>query len=217
MILTDRCVGAVRPRDGERLTRAVKAGFDRVAAALGLVLLAPVLIALGLAVRLTTPGPALFVQTRVGRDGKPFRMVKFRTMHHGAEALVGHLLPLNEAAGPLFKLRNDPRVTRLGRFLRRHSIDELPQLFNVLSGSMSLVGPRPSLPGEVASYDAAARRRLSVKPGLTGLWQISGRSDLGWHESLSLDLQYIERWSLTLDLGVLLRTARAVVRARGAY
>lgn len=217
MILTDRCVAAVRPRGGERLTRAVKAGFDRVTAALALVLLAPVLLALALAIRLTTPGPALFVQTRVGRNGKPFRMVKFRTMYHGAEALVGGLLPLNEAAGPLFKLRNDPRVTRLGRFLRRHSVDELPQLLNVLTGSMSLVGPRPSLPVEVACYDAAARRRLTVKPGLTGLWQISGRSDLGWHESLSLDLHYVERWSLALDLGVLVRTVRAVVRGHGAY
>jgi lipopolysaccharide/colanic/teichoic acid biosynthesis glycosyltransferase len=195
----------------------VKDGLDRLLAAAGLVLLTPVLLMVAIAVRLTTPGPALFVQTRVGRDGRPFRMVKFRTMHRGADALVGYLLPYNEAPGPLFKLRNDPRVTRLGRFLRRHSIDELPQLVNVLLGSMSLVGPRPPLPAEVAKYDAHANRRLQVKPGLTGLWQISGRSDLSWHDSLNLDLQYIERWSLRLDLKVLLRTARVVVRSRGAY
>ena len=217
MILTDQCVGALRPRDGERVRRAVKAGLDRLLAASGLLLLAPVLVMVALAIRLTSPGPALFVQTRVGRDGRPFRMIKFRTMHRGAETLVGYLLPYNEAPGPLFKMRNDPRVTRLGRVLRRYSIDELPQLINVLTGSMSLVGPRPPLPVEVASYDARANRRLQVKPGLTGLWQISGRSDLGWHDSLNLDLQYIERWSLRLDLRVLLRTARVIVRSQGAY
>jgi lipopolysaccharide/colanic/teichoic acid biosynthesis glycosyltransferase len=217
MILTGQRVGVVRPRNGQRVRRAVKDALDRGAAVLGLLLLLPVFLAVAAAVRLTSAGPAFFVQTRVGRDGKPFRMVKFRTMHCGADALVAHLMPLNDASGPLFKLREDPRVTRLGRFLRRHSIDELPQLLNVLTGSMSLVGPRPPLPREVASYDALASRRLTVKPGLTGLWQVSSRSDLSWHEALTLDLQYIDRWSLALDLGVLVRTVRAVVCPRGAY
>ena len=217
MILTDQCVGVVRPRAGQRVTRAVKAGLDRALAALGLLLLAPMLVAIAMAIRVTSAGPALYLQTRIGRNGRPFRIVKFRTMHRGAEALVPYLRALNVAAGPMFKVPGDPRVTRVGRFLRRYSLDELPQLFNILAGSMSLVGPRPPLPAEVASYDAIARRRLNVKPGLTGLWQISGRSDLSWKESLDLDLSYVEQWSLGLDAAVLWKTPAAVLRARGAY
>lgn len=217
MILTDQCVGAVRPHSGQRAMRAVKGGLDRTCAGLSLVLLAPMLLGIAIAIRLSSSGPALYLQTRIGRDGKPFRIVKFRTMHRGAEALVPYLRKLNVAAGPMFKVPGDPRVTRVGRFLRRYSLDELPQLFNILVGSMSLVGPRPPLPGEVASYDAIARRRLQVKPGLTGLWQVSGRSDLTWQESLDLDLSYVEQWSLALDAAVLLKTPAAVVRARGAY
>lgn len=217
MIVGDRCVAAVRPHSSQRATLAVKDALDRFLAILGLILLLPVFAGIALAIRLTSSGPALFVQTRIGRDGRPFRMIKFRTMRVGAEALVPFLRAVNCADGPLFKVRNDPRVTRVGRVLRRYSVDELPQLVNVVLGSMSLVGPRPPLPVEVVSYDAAARRRLAVKPGLTGLWQISGRSDLSWRESLDLDLAYVENWSLALDASVLLRTPQAVVRSRGAY
>jgi exopolysaccharide biosynthesis polyprenyl glycosylphosphotransferase len=200
------------------LRRAVKAGFDRLLALIALILLAPVLILVALAIRVTSRGPALFAQTRVGKDGTTFRMIKFRSMVVDAEALTGQLETLNEVpGGTLFKIRRDPRVTRVGRFLRRFSIDEIPQLINVLTGRMSLVGPRPPLPQEVATYGGDVRRRLLVKPGLTGLWQISGRSDLTWEESVRLDLRYVENWSLTLDALVLLRTFSAVVRGRGAY
>ena len=158
------------------------------------------------------------MQTRVGRNGKTFKMVKFRSMYIGSELKVSELLSQNEAAdGLLFKIHEDPRITSVGRFLRRFSLDELPQLLNVVTGSMSLVGPRPALPSEVAQYDHDLRRRLLVKPGLTGLWQVSGRSDLSWEESVRLDLRYVENWSLTLDLLVLLKTARAVLSASGAY
>ena len=199
--------------------RAAKACFDRVAALIGLILLLPILILLGLAIRLTSSGPALFFQSRVGKNGKIFRMVKFRSMVLGAEERIEELQALNEVdGGTLFKIRCDPRVTRVGRFLRRFSLDELPQLFNVITGSMSLVGPRPPLPQEVATYSGGdVRRRLLVKPGMTGLWQISGRSDLTWEESVRLDLRYVENWSLALDAWVLVRTFAAVVSQRGAY
>jgi exopolysaccharide biosynthesis polyprenyl glycosylphosphotransferase len=198
--------------------RVLKAAFDRTAAAAALVVLAPIMLATTALIRLTSRGPALFVQTRVGKNGRTFRMVKFRSMRAGAELLVPELHEKNEfAGGTLFKMREDPRITRVGRVLRRYSLDELPQLFNVLAGSMSLVGPRPPLPSEVAGYGGEVRRRLLVKPGLTGLWQISGRSDLTWEESVRLDLRYVESWSLTLDLIVLLKTVSAVIRPRGAY
>jgi exopolysaccharide biosynthesis polyprenyl glycosylphosphotransferase len=198
--------------------RAIKSIFDRTAALLGLLILSPVLLLLALLVKLTSEGPALFVQTRVGRDGRTFRMIKFRSMYSGAERQVSELKNRNEAAdGLLFKIRNDPRVTPVGRFLRKSSLDELPQLFNVLTGSMSLVGPRPALPSEVAQYGQTVYRRLLVKPGLTGLWQVSGRSDLSWEESVRLDLHYVENWSLALDAAVLARTARVVFSAAGAY
>lgn len=197
--------------------RLVKGALDRTAAVLGLMLIAPMMILLALLVRGTSRGPAFFLQTRVGRNGKPFRMVKFRSMYADAEARLADLIDLNENDGLKFKMRNDPRVTPVGRVLRRFSLDELPQLFNVMIGSMSLVGPRPPLPAEVACYEEETKRRLLVKPGLTGLWQVSGRSDLSWQESVMLDLHYVENWSLSMDMVVLLKTAKVVVRATGAY
>lgn len=153
----------------------------------------------------------------MGIEGAPFKMIKFRSMVVDAEAKLAALAHRNEGHGVLFKIRNDPRVTRVGGFLRRYSIDELPQLFNILTGSMSLVGPRPPLPQEVEVYEHDVRRRLLVKPGLTGLWQVSGRSNLSWQDSVRLDLYYVENWSLTGDLVIILRTVRAVFRSTGAY
>ncbi|SKA33424.1 Undecaprenyl-phosphate galactose phosphotransferase, WbaP/exopolysaccharide biosynthesis polyprenyl glycosylphosphotransferase [Marinactinospora thermotolerans DSM 45154] len=197
--------------------RLVKGLFDRVAAACALVLLSPLFVVLALLIRMGGPGPALFRQTRVGKDGAEFTVYKFRTMVVGAEALKAVLRPRNEHDGVLFKMRKDPRVTPLGAWLRRYSLDELPQLFNVLLGHMSLVGPRPPLPEEVARYGHDVRRRLVVKPGMTGLWQVSGRSDLSWEESVRLDLRYVENWSLTLDVQILWKTCSAVIRGAGAY
>jgi lipopolysaccharide/colanic/teichoic acid biosynthesis glycosyltransferase len=159
----------------------------------------------------------MFRQLRVGRHGRPFAIYKFRTMRCDAEDLLAELQALNEHDGVLFKVRQDPRISRVGRVLRRYSLDELPQLVNVLRGEMSLVGPRPPLPSEVAVYPADMRRRLVVKPGLTGLWQVSGRADLPWEEAMRLDLRYVENWTLTLDLIILMRTGSAVLRASGAY
>jgi exopolysaccharide biosynthesis polyprenyl glycosylphosphotransferase len=199
--------------------RVVKEVVDRVGAAVLLVLTAPLLMIIAVAIQLDrrAPGPALFRQARVCRDGALFRIYKFRTMYTDAEENLTQLYELNEHDGVLFKIRSDPRVTPLGRFLRRFSLDELPQLINVLRGEMSLVGPRPGLPEEVARYPADMRRRLAVKPGLTGLWQVAGRSDLSWEESMRLDLRYVENWSLTFDLVILLRTVTAVLRRSGAY
>jgi exopolysaccharide biosynthesis polyprenyl glycosylphosphotransferase len=197
--------------------RLVKDAIDRVAAAIGLLLLAPVFAIVALAITLDTRGPVLFRQTRVGRDGRRFTMVKFRTMVVGAERLQSDLAPRNEADGVLFKLRADPRVTRVGRVLRRFSLDELPQLWNVLRGQMSIVGPRPPLPVEVALYDRHVSRRLLVKPGITGLWQVSGRSDLSWEETVRLDLFYVDQWSPTMDLLIVLKTFSAIVKGSGAY
>jgi lipopolysaccharide/colanic/teichoic acid biosynthesis glycosyltransferase len=199
------------------LEARVKAVIDRVGAAALIVLVAPLLLLLVVAVRLDSKGPGLFVQTRVGRHGELFRMFKMRTMFTDAESMKQALLADNESDGVLFKIRRDPRVTRVGYWLRRSSLDELPQLLNVLSGEMSLVGPRPALPSEVASYDEQARRRLVVKPGITGLWQVSGRSDLPWDESLRLDLYYADNWRLVDDLAIAARTVTAVTMARGAY
>ncbi|MEV1169368.1 sugar transferase [Nonomuraea sp. NPDC049784] len=193
----------------------VKNVFDRLSAAALLVLLAPLLVGLVVAVRATSPGPALFRQTRVGRDGRLFTILKFRTMRRGSERQKITLV--SDREGVLFKIRNDPRVTPLGTLMRRHSLDELPQLINVVLGHMSLVGPRPPLPDEVARYGDDVRRRLLVRPGLTGLWQVSGRSDLSWEESVRLDLRYVENWSLTLDLQILWKTWSAVARGQGAY
>jgi exopolysaccharide biosynthesis polyprenyl glycosylphosphotransferase len=193
----------------------IKNVFDRLVAATLLLLLAPLMAGLAIAVRATSPGPALFRQTRVGRDGRVFTILKFRTMRQGAEQQKITLV--SDRDGLLFKIRNDPRVTPLGARMRRHSLDELPQLINVVLGHMSLVGPRPPLPEEVARYGDDVRRRLLVRPGLTGLWQVSGRSDLSWEESVRLDLRYVENWSLTLDLQILWKTWSAVACGQGAY
>jgi exopolysaccharide biosynthesis polyprenyl glycosylphosphotransferase len=199
--------------------RIVKEIFDRVGALLLLLVAAPLLIAVAALVVLGPHGrgPAVFRQERVGKNGRPFVLYKFRTMHVDAEARLAELRALNESDGELFKMRNDPRVTPVGRWLRRFSVDEIPQLLNVLKGDMSLVGPRPPLAGEVAGYPADMRRRLVVKPGLTGLWQVSGRSNLSWEESIRLDLSYVENWSLAMDVAILARTVSAVVRSSGAY
>ncbi|MEU8609656.1 exopolysaccharide biosynthesis polyprenyl glycosylphosphotransferase [Actinoplanes sp. NPDC048791] len=197
--------------------RVVKDLVDRVGALALLILFGPLLLAVALCVRVTSRGPVLFRQVRVGRDGSEFRIFKFRSMYVDAEARLAELRHLNEHDGVLFKMRDDPRVTPVGRWLRRLSLDELPQLLNVIAGQMSLVGPRPPLPSEVAVYADDVRRRLAVKPGMTGLWQVSGRSDLSWEETVRLDLRYVENWSLSLDLVILLRTMTAVVRSSGAY
>jgi exopolysaccharide biosynthesis polyprenyl glycosylphosphotransferase len=195
----------------------VKELFDRLGAAAALAVLSPVFAAVALAVKLDSPGPVFFHQTRVGRDGRRFDMVKFRTMVVGAERLRADLVDRNEADGLLFKLRLDPRVTRTGRVLRRYSLDELPQLVNVLRGEMSMVGPRPPLPAEVDRYERHVTRRLLVKPGITGLWQVSGRSDLSWEEAVRLDLYYVDHWSPTMDLTIIAKTFSAVLRGSGAY
>ena len=195
--------------------RLVKNLFDRLVAGVVIVALSPLLAVLALAVRVSGPGPVLFRQVRVGRDGVEFTILKFRTMAPDAEARKIGLS--GDGDGLLFKIRDDPRVTALGGWLRRHSLDELPQLFNVVRGDMSLVGPRPPLPEEVARYRDDVRRRLVVRPGMTGLWQVSGRSDLTWEESVRLDLRYVENWSLMLDLQILWKTWSAVARGAGAY
>ncbi|GAA4547753.1 sugar transferase [Amycolatopsis samaneae] len=197
--------------------RVVKEIVDRCGSALLLTLLSPLLLVIALAVKLGDRGPVIYRQRRVGRDGATFTMLKFRTMVTDADRIRATLEAGNEGAGPLFKMRRDPRVTRVGAILRRYSLDELPQLVNVLAGRMSLVGPRPPLPEETEKYAPDARRRLLVKPGLTGLWQVSGRSDLTWAESIRLDLRYVEDWSLALDLVILWKTFRAVVFGHGAY
>lgn len=206
----------IRPPLRSRPLRAVKEAADRSAAALLLLALAPLFVLLAVLVRTTSPGPAFFRQIRVGVGGREFTCLKFRTMISGAERMQAQLAHLNEKRdGVLFKISNDPRVTRVGAVLRRYSLDELPQLINVLNGTMSLVGPRPPLPGEVARYSEEMRGRLAVKPGLTGLWQVSGRSSLSWPESVRLDLSYVENWSPRLDAEILARTATAVVRGTG--
>lgn len=197
--------------------RVLKSMFDRTVALLLLLACSPLIVAGMVAVKLTSPGTAFFRQTRVGIGGRDFRVWKLRTMYADAEARRTELEELNEHDGVLFKIRRDPRVTPVGRLLRRWSIDEMPQLINVLLGDMSLVGPRPPLPSEVAEYESDARRRLLVKPGVTGLWQVSGRSDLSWEESVRLDLHYVENWSIAFDFSILWKTLGAVVRGRGAY
>jgi exopolysaccharide biosynthesis polyprenyl glycosylphosphotransferase len=198
--------------------RVFKSAVDRSVAAAALLLMLPVLVGISIAIRLNSPGSALFHQSRVGLRSRSFTMYKFRTKRQGAAREVRHFEHLNENAdGLLFKIREDPRVTPVGRWLRRFSLDELPQLINVVKGDMSLVGPRPPLGTEVAQYADAVQRRLLVKPGMTGLWQISGRSDLPWDESVRLDLYYVENWSPAFDLTILWKTFFAVVSRRGAY
>jgi exopolysaccharide biosynthesis polyprenyl glycosylphosphotransferase len=197
--------------------RVFKSVYDRALALAILVAVAPVLAVLAVAVRLTSRGPVFFSQERVGQNGRAFRLWKLRSMYVDAEARRAQMEALNESDGVLFKIRRDPRVTPIGRLLRRLSIDEMPQLWNVVRGDMSLVGPRPPLPAEVASYASEVRRRLLVKPGLTGLWQVSGRADLTWEESVRLDLHYVENWSVALDFMILWKTLGAVLHGRGAY
>jgi exopolysaccharide biosynthesis polyprenyl glycosylphosphotransferase len=195
-----------------------KAVFDKVLGTLLILGASPFLLGVAASVKLSSRGPVFYRQTRIGVDGTKFRMVKFRSMVVDAdrqrEALKDQA---NQGNGVLFKMHDDPRVTRVGKVLRRFSLDELPQLLNVVRGDMSLVGPRPPLPEEVAGYSDDATRRLKVRPGLTGLWQVSGRSDLTWEESLRLDLRYTDNWSLALDISILWRTFRAVLRGSGAY
>lgn len=193
--------------------------FDIAVACVLIALLSPILIAIAIAVAVSSPGPVLFKQRRVGLNGRIFSMLKFRSMVSDAEARLAELetQPRDAGNGVLFKMRDDPRITGVGRFLRRYSLDELPQLFNVLTGSMGLVGPRPSLERERERYEEDTYRRFLVKPGITGLWQVSGRSNLTWEESVRLDLYYVENWSITGDLAILWRTARAVLQRDGAY
>jgi len=197
--------------------RALKSAFDKTVAASALILLAPLLLAIAAMVRLEDGGSVIFHQIRIGKDGQPFRLYKFRTMVPDAERQKAELVAENEGNGVLFKMRNDPRVTRIGAPLRRWSLDELPQLVNVLLGQMSLVGPRPALPQETALYGDYVQRRLAVQPGITGLWQVSGRSNLPWEENVRLDLHYVENWSLILDLQILWKTLSAVIKGNGAY
>ena len=198
------------------VTRAVKNGIDKVGAAALLFVLAPVFLTIAVLIK-RDGGPVFYRQERVGLNGRHFRMVKFRSMVVNADEQVASLAATNEGSGPLFKMKRDPRITAIGATLRRLSLDELPQLFNVVAGSMSLVGPRPPLAREVATYEDDARRKLLVRPGMTGLWQVSGRSDLSWEESVRLDLRYVENWSPVLDANILCKTVGAVFRGRGAY
>jgi exopolysaccharide biosynthesis polyprenyl glycosylphosphotransferase len=195
----------------------VKTVTERVIAMLALALLSPLFLTAALLVKLTSRGPVLFRQARVGRDGHLFEMLKFRSMVEGADGQRHGLAEQNEHDGPLFKIKDDPRVTPVGRRLRRFSIDELPQLWNVVRGDMALIGPRPPLPDEVALYGGDIARRLMVKPGITGLWQVSGRADISWTEAVRLDLYYVENWSLTMDLAIIAKTAKAVLAGSGAY
>lgn len=207
----------VRPSSMHGTRRILKDAAERIAAATALLVVSPLLLVLVGAIRLDGGGAAIFRQTRVGRSGSRFTMLKLRTMVPDAERMLETVAALNESDGALFKVREDPRITRVGRWLRRFSLDELPQLWNVVRGDMSLIGPRPPLPREVAEYAPDTFRRLDVKPGLTGLWQVSGRSDLSWEESERLDLKYVDNWSLRLDLLIAVRTLRAVVSRQGAY
>lgn len=197
--------------------RVIKRLFDVVVSGLLIVATAPLMALVSLIIRANSRGPVLFLQERVGKEGNPFLMLKFRSMVVDAEQRLMELAHRDEGSGVLFKIKDDPRITPVGRVLRKFSLDELPQLFNIFAGSMSLVGPRPPLPSEVAAYELDVRRRLLVKPGLTGLWQVSGRSNLSWQDSVRLDLYYVENWSLAGDLIILLRTFRAVFRGAGAY
>ncbi len=199
-------------------TRFIKRSIDLIGSGVGLLLLGPILILIAISVRTTSKGPAIFKQARIGANGQTFVIWKFRTMKLGADEMLQELLVHHgREDGPLFKVPQDPRVTSIGKYLRRYSLDELPQLVNVFTGSMSLVGPRPQRPAEVEFYDEIATRRLLIRPGVTGLWQVSGRSDVSWEEAVRLDLYYVENWSLAMDTTILLRTVLAVLRGEGAY
>ena len=195
---------------------AFKRLLDIVVSLSLLIGLSPFFLLVAILIKLESPGPVFFLQERVGMNQRRFKIYKFRSMVADAEEQRKNLETLNEADGPVFKIRNDPRITRVGRFIRKYSIDELPQLINVLRGEMSLVGPRPPIPAEVEQYTWDQRRRLSVKPGMTGLWQVSGRSDLSFKEWVELDLRYIDSWSIWEDFAILLKTFRVVIEGRGA-
>jgi exopolysaccharide biosynthesis polyprenyl glycosylphosphotransferase len=208
-------------REGQQTTslycRVLKRPLDVLTSLLGLVVLSPLFLTLAVLIRLDSRGPIFFKQVRVGKDGREFAFYKFRSMVQDAEALKTKLMHLNELEGPVFKISDDPRITSIGRMLRRTSLDELPQLLNVLKGDMSLVGPRPPLPAEVAKYESWQRQKLSVLPGITCLWQISGRNHIGFTEWMRLDIEYIRRQSFGLDMKILLRTLPAVLLRKGAY
>ncbi|MFT4213699.1 MAG: sugar transferase [Microbacterium sp.] len=195
----------------------LKRALDIFVATAALLVFAPIAFVIGVLIKIDDPGPVFFRQSRVGRDGQEFKMVKFRSMRVDAEAQLAALRDANEGAGPLFKLKNDPRITRVGQVLRRFSLDEVPQFWNVLRGDMSVVGPRPPLPDEVTSYDGVVFRRLYIKPGITGPWQVGGRSDLSWEESVRLDLRYVENWSVFGDLQLMWRTVKVMIKPEGAY
>lgn len=209
-------VNVARPRAVWSL-HWTKRAMDIAGSAVLLLLASPILVASALAVKMEDGGPIIFRQRRVGLKGKQFDCLKFRSMCVDAEARLAALQTQNEGSGVLFKIADDPRITRVGRFIRRFSVDELPQLWNTLRGDMSLVGPRPALPGEVSRYDSDTMRRLQVRPGLTGLWQVSGRSNLSWNEALRLDLYYVDNWSAVQDMMILMKTAKAVLGSEGAY
>jgi exopolysaccharide biosynthesis polyprenyl glycosylphosphotransferase len=197
----------------QAITRLVDMSISLLILALGI----PLWVCIAIAIRMDSPGPVIYKQTRIGLNGKPFKVYKFRSMYQNADQILANLMRYNEAQGPLFKMRDDPRITPVGKFLRRTSFDEFPQLINVLRGEMSLVGPRPPLPQEVAQYEDWQKGRLTIMPGLTGLWQVRGRSDLSFDEGVLMDLYYISNWSLRLYFQILLRTIPAVLRRRGAY
>jgi len=199
------------------LDSVLKRTIDLLGTLALLVVFAPLMLIIALMIRLDSKGPIIFAQKRIGRNGREFIAYKFRTMRVGADEEKATLNGLNEAKGPLFKIRNDPRRTRVGRWIRRSSMDELPQFFNVLRGEMSLVGPRPALPEEVEQYQEWHKRRLEIAPGVTGLWQVSGRNDLIFDEMVMLDIYYIENWTPWSDIWILLRTVPTVLFARGAY
>jgi exopolysaccharide biosynthesis polyprenyl glycosylphosphotransferase len=214
----DTAFGSARSERRRLIYESVlKRLVDVLLSSLGLIAALPVWLAIAVAIKLDSPGPAIFVQDRVGQHGGRFRFYKFRSMYIGAERRLADVELQNEAEGPVFKMRNDPRVSRVGAFLRRTSLDELPQLINVLRGDMSLVGPRPPLPNEVAQYRPSDLIRLSVKPGLTCLWQINGRSNVGFDQWMEYDREYVRKMSLWLDLSILARTVGAVLSMRGAY
>ncbi len=213
----DQLALALDPPNSHLVGQATKAFFDRCFAAIALLFGAPLMGLIALAIRLDSRGPVIYKQERTGKDGVPFVIYKFRTMDNDAELRMDELHDLNEGAGPLFKMTQDPRVTRVGRLLRQTSLDELPQLFNVLLGDMALVGPRPALESETSQYSQWVWRRLHVKPGMTGLWQVSGRSTLSWDESIRLDLMYVNNWNLRMDFTILLKTIGVVLNRKGAW
>lgn len=203
------------PADEQRLF--LKRVIDVVGSGIGILLLSPLFLLITLLIKATSGGPVLYIQKRCGSNGRKFVLYKFRSMYQGAHKRLGELAKINEMKGPVFKIKNDPRITPVGRFLRKFSLDELPQLFNVFAGQMSLVGPRPPLPKEVSRYEPWQRRRLSMRPGITCLWQVSGRNKIGFDEWMKLDLEYIDNWSLWLDIKILFKTIPAVLFGRGAY